>query len=88
MPQAIAACEELGLPHVVMSAALEAELSGMTDEDAAEYEAEDTDAEETEDAEVFEDDDDGDDVLLEDAAELGDDDGVDIDVDSDDDDSR
>ena len=37
MPQAIAACEELGLPHVVMSAALEAELSGMTDEDAAEY---------------------------------------------------
>ena len=58
------------------------------DEDAAEYEAEDTDAEETEDAEVFEDDDDGDDVLLEDAAELGDDDGVDIDVDSDDDDSR
>ena len=58
------------------------------DEDAAEFEAEDTDAEETEDAEVFEDDDDGDDVLLEDAAELGDDDGVDIDVDSDDDDSR
>ena len=37
MSAAINACKELDLPHVVMSAALEAELSGMTDEEAAEY---------------------------------------------------
>ncbi len=37
MPAAIKACEDLGLPHVIMSAGLEAELSAMTDEEAAEY---------------------------------------------------
>ncbi|MCB9959975.1 MAG: TIGR02300 family protein [Rhodospirillaceae bacterium] len=60
----------------------------MADEDAVEFEAEEADGDDADDAEVFEDDDDGDDVLLEDAAELGDDDGVDIDVDSDEDDNR
>jgi GTP-binding protein YchF len=40
MAAAIKVCEELELPYVAMSAALEAEMASMTDEEASEYMAE------------------------------------------------